>query len=88
MRPLIILLCTMPICGCGEKGTAAVRTPAVEVWLDQPLEKVKGVDWPRRGEQLADMKGIDSDAEIIVHFPSGRKYSTFPRPHYSNKRMA
>jgi hypothetical protein len=76
MARFMILLCAIGIIGCTFKRAAPQPMPTVEVWFDEPIQKATGLNWPRDGQSWADSNGIDSDAQIVLHFPSGETYSS------------
>jgi hypothetical protein len=58
----------------------------VQISLGQPAAKMEGVAWPTTNLKLDDSNAIDTDADITIHFPSGRKYSTFSRATFLSQR--
>jgi hypothetical protein len=87
MRLLLILVCVFGIEGGKDKGWSAPK-PAmtIQVWLDQSVEKVKGITWPTEGKKLAESCIIRTDADIVLHFSSGRKFSTFSKATFLDQK--
>jgi len=54
----------------------APKLPVIEVWLLEPIDRVKGRTWPRYSDgRPLEMTAQEDPCEVIVHLPSGRVIS-------------
>ncbi len=56
--------------------------PRIEVWLSEPVEKIKGHAWPHHSPnfengRLMDIAGTSDPHVVTIHFPSGQSYTTW-----------
>jgi len=59
-----------------HNGELQAPAEELDLWLDGPVDRIKGIDGPRdEAGQLPHLGGIQSPHVITIHFPSGRTFT-------------
>jgi hypothetical protein len=89
-RVIIMATSALGIVGIGgctqQRPTQLIAKLTVQLSLGQSVAKMEGVAWPTTNLELDESNAIDTDADFTIHFPSGRKYSTFSRATFLSQR--
>src|ERR1700682_6432555 len=77
----LLIVTAIAVNGCNNESvpTSAPPSATVEIWLGQPTSKAKGTLWPTEKGTVSRFHAIEGDAQIMIHFPSGGKYSTLSK---------
>lgn len=75
---LISLLGIIAVIYFGAAVYGRKNLPLVEIWLGQPLDLIKGFEWPlyREDGKLLNVAWIDKPIQLKLHLPNGQEINT------------